>query len=210
MLQYTTICAGMLRNNTYILKDEESGALAVIDCGFYNRRLEEAIRAAGGSLQWILLTHGHFDHVEGAAKAKATFPHAKVAIGKEDAPYLRGEMPTVSKRPLAPAACIAADWELSDGDVIPLGASFLSVMHTPGHTPGGVCFVAAAEQLIFSGDTLFFEDVGRDDLPGGDWEQEKNAILRLYALPGDYTVLPGHNQPTTLNHERQFNPYVRA
>jgi len=207
MITYTTIPVGMLESNCYILND--NGALALVDCGVFSRAVREAVAGQGGDLRYILLTHGHFDHIQGVASAKEAYPAAQIGIGGGDAACLTGEAEDGPRdhrlrRPAAP------DLLLRDSDVLALGESVLQVLETPGHTRGGVSYWAEAEGLLFTGDTLFFEEVGRDDLPGGDWPTLRDSILRLYALPGDCAVLPGHGQASTLGHERGHNPYVKA
>jgi len=207
MITYTTIPVGMLESNCYILDD--GGALALIDCGIFTRSVREAIAKQGGDLRYILLTHGHFDHIQGVASAKEAYPAAQICIGKADAAYLTGEMDAMPGRVSVHKSPVTPDRLLKDGDTLPLGGSSLRVIETPGHTQGGVCFFAEAERLLFTGDTLFFEEVGRADLPGGDWPVLCASIQRLYALSGDCTVLPGHYQGSTLEHERKNNPYVK-
>ena len=208
MLTYSAIPVGMLESNCYILND--GGVLALIDCGIFTRAVREAIAEQGGDLRYILLTHGHFDHIQGVAKAKEAYPAAQVCIGEADAPYLTGEMDSLPGRPSFHKSPIAPDLLLKDGDVLPLGDSTLRVNETPGHTPGGVCFYAEKERLLFTGDTLFFEEVGRADLPGGDWAVLQESVRRLYELPGACAVLPGHYRASTLEHERRNNPYVKG
>jgi len=208
MITYTTIPVGMLESNCYILND--NGALALVDCGIFTRRVREAIAEQGGDLRYILLTHGHFDHIQGVASAKAAYPRAKVCIGEADAAYLTGEMDSLPGRPSFHKSPVTPDRLLADGDMIALGDSVLWVIATPGHTPGGVCFYAEEERLLFTGDTLFFEEVGRADLPGGDWDTLQASVRRLYAIEGDCAVLPGHYQASALEHERRNNPYVKA
>ena len=207
MIAYTTIPVGMLESNCYILND--NGALALVDCGIFSRAVREAVAEQGGDLRYILLTHGHFDHIQGVAAAKQAYPAAQVYIGEADAAYLTGEMDTMPGRASFHKRPIAPDLLLKDGDVLPLGESSLRVIATPGHTHGGVCFYAEQEQLLFTGDTLFREEVGRADLPGGDWPVLQASVRRLYELPGDCVVLPGHYQASSLEHERRHNPYVR-
>ena len=210
MLTYTTIPIGMLESNSYILKDEASGALALIDCCAFNKALRTAIEAAGGDLRYILLTHGHFDHIQGVAHAKEAYPQAIVAIGEADAPYLRGEIDTMPGRVSRHKNPTEPDILLRDGDEIKFGESTLRVIACPGHTPGGVCFHSAADKLLFTGDTLFREEVGRADLVGSNWDDLVASIKNLYTIHGDCAVLPGHGEASSLAHERVHNAWVKA
>lgn len=213
MLSFTCIPVGLIQSNTYIIRDEATRALAMIDTGTFSKTVRAAVEDLGGDLRYILLTHGHFDHIQGAAHAKQAYPMARIAIGELDAPYLRGEIDTMPGRPSFHKSPAQPDWLLRDGDVITLGESALRVIHTPGHTPGGVCFLCPrADRMLFTGDTLFFEEVGRADLPGGDWDALVASVRRLYTIPDsdDLIVLPGHGQETTLAHEKANNPYVRG
>lgn len=208
MFEYTVIPVGMLESNSYILNS--GGALALIDCGVFAKRVREEIAAQGGDLRYILLTHGHFDHIQGVAAAKEAYPDACVCISSEDAPYLTGEIDTIPGRVSKHKKSVQPDLLLHGGDEITFGGSTLQVIRTPGHTPGGVCFLAQEERLLFTGDTLFFEEVGRADLPGGDWSVLQASVRQLYTLPEDCAVLPGHGQASTLAHEKTHNPYVKG
>jgi len=210
MLTYTCIPIGVLESNSYILKDEATSALALIDCCALNERLRAAIEQAGGNLRYVLLTHGHFDHVGGAAAVKEAYPAAQVAIGKEDIPYLRGEVSTLPGRASRVKEPIEPDVLLAGGDKIKLGESVLNVIAAPGHTPGGMCFYSEVDKLLFTGDTLFYEEVGRADLEGSNWDDLVASIKGLYKIDGDCTVLPGHGPKTSLEHERRHNAWVRA
>ena len=220
MLNYNCIPVGMLESNCYVVKDQATGALALIDCGGFTKTLRQAIETAGGDLRFILLTHGHFDHIQGVAAAKEAYPKAQVAIGAADVGYLRGELDTMPGVPRLTTPT-QPDLLLHGGENITLGESVLHVFATPGHTPGGVCFYATAREhseatephrrWLYTGDTLFREEVGRADLPGGCWDTLQATIRELYAaIDGDCTVLPGHGPASTLNHEQQHNAWVRA
>jgi len=209
MLTYQCIPVGMLQSNSYLLKDEATGALALVDCGVFNKQVRDAIAAAGGDLRCILLTHGHFDHTQGIQAAKAEYPKAQACIGEEDAPFMRGETSTFPGRTIGRGKLMDPDWLLRGGDVVMLGESELRVIAAPGHSPGGVCFFSEADDLLFTGDTLFCEEVGRADLVGGDWQTLQDSIRMLYTLDGDPAVLPGHGPASQLDHERKHNPYVK-
>jgi len=220
MLAYTAIPVGILESNCYLLND--GGALALVDCGVFSRRVREAVAAQGGDLRLILLTHGHFDHIQGVASAREAYPGAQVCIGAEDKGYLSGEEPAIPGRAMARGNPVTPDRLLKDGDTLTLGESTLRVVATPGHTRGGVCFYREPNEeeakrgsptaggLLFTGDTLFYEEVGRADFPGGDWPTLKASVLRLYELPGDCKVLPGHGPESSLAHERAHNPHVKG
>jgi len=209
MLTTTCVSVGMLESNSYIVKDEATGTLALVDCCSLSKGVRDAIARAGGDLRYILLTHGHFDHIQGVARAKEAHPAAIVAISGEDAPYLTGELDTMPGRVSCHKRPALPDLILRDGDAIQLGESVLRVFATPGHTPGGLCFYSEADKLLFTGDTLFRGEVGRADLPGGDWPTLEASIRRLYATLGGSAVLPGHGPASTLDYERGHNAWVR-
>lgn len=196
---------GSLQNNCYLITDEISGLSALVDCTEYSEKMKNFIGEA--KLEYILLTHGHFDHIGGVKEVKEAYG-AKVVIGREDA-----EMLSSSRRSLAAFSFIhqentTPDIIVDDGDVITIGSTKLKVLHTPGHTPGGVCYVGDGE--IFSGDTLFFCSCGRTDFPGGSSRQIMESLKKIAALNGNLTVYPGHDRFSTLDFEREHNPYMKT
>jgi glyoxylase-like metal-dependent hydrolase (beta-lactamase superfamily II) len=215
MLTYVCVPVGPLESNTYLLKDAATGALAMVDCAAFSPPVQRAVAEQGGDLRYILLTHGHFDHILGVPAVAQAYPNAQICIGEPDAGYLRGELESLPGHPRGIPT--APHRLLADGDMISLGKSRLRAIAAPGHTGGGLCYEeagdrtqGAGERLLLTGDTLFFEEVGRADLPGGNWEALQETVRRLYTLAGDYVVLPGHGPASTLSHERRHNPYVRG
>ncbi len=200
---------GSYGTNAYLLLDEASGEAAAVDCplfdGDYRALLEEAKVTR---LKYILLTHGHFDHVCGV-KALRDACGGQVCISEADAPCLTDETKSLNawthfgvQQPCTP------DLLLREGDRLPLGGIGITVLHTPGHTPGSLCFLA--EELLFSGDTLFRLSMGRTDMPGGSTMKLFASLRRLGGMAADLRVLPGHGEPTTLDFEQRFNRYLRS
>ncbi|NLM72741.1 MAG: MBL fold metallo-hydrolase [Clostridiaceae bacterium] len=196
---------GIFDSNTYIVYD--NGECAVIDCGVNTGDVLNYIEKNSLKVRYIILTHGHIDHIFHAAEMKGK-TGAELCIHEDEAalysdPSLNGtEMfGFESLRNAAP------DRLLKHGDKLPLGNTELKIIHTPGHSPGSMCILC--ENSLFSGDTLFASSVGRTDLVGGSWLKLKDSIEnRLYTLPDDIRVYPGHGGATTIGFERENNPYV--
>ena len=189
--------------NTYIVTDEETGEVAVVDPSLSEESLIEKIKDK--NVKYILITHGHFDHIGGVNLVKER-TGAKAVIHKEDE-----EMLCDSKKNYGEGnAPIYADILVEDGSTLMLGNTKITVLHTPGHTKGGVCYLFNDDRVMFSGDTLFRLTAGRTDLYGGDARTELRSLLKIAELEGDYKVYPGHDDSTTLDFERQYNRYMRT
>ena len=198
---------GPLPTNCYIVQDTDSGDALVVDPGQFDPPLLHALESMGvQALRYILLTHGHFDHILGVQPLKDRFGGDVVIFESEEA-FLKDDALSV-----APPFCAAlprarkADVLVHDGDRLPFGSGEVQVLHTPGHTSGSVCFLL--DRFLFTGDTLFCCSIGRTDLPTGNILKLNRSIRRLAKLDGDYTVLPGHMDPSTLEFERENNPYL--
>lgn len=189
--------------NTYIVTDEETGETAVVDPSLPEEILIEKLNAE--NVKYVLLTHGHFDHIGGVNFVKEK-TGAKVVIHKEDEEMLCDK----NKNYGTDSTPIYADILVEDGTELMLGKSKITVMHTPGHTKGGVCYIFPDDRIIFSGDTLFRLTAGRTDLYGGDARTELMSLAKIAKLEGDYKVFPGHDDATTLNFEREYNRYMRT
>ena len=196
MLTLHTLPLGAYQTNCYILHQEASSSCVVIDPGYTPEVILDFLAGKGLTLEAILLTHGHFDHV-GAVRDLAAETGCRVWLNPDD----------LSMPPKLTAGPLYYTDTYSEGDTIsPAGISF-QVLSTPGHTPGSVCLIA--EDLLVSGDTLFAGSCGRTDLPGGSTRAIRESLRRLAALPQDYSVHPGHGESTTLAWEKQYNPYMR-
>ena len=189
---------GPLGTNCYLLEDEQTGQAAVVDPGGEAQRILSQAKADGVSIQLILLTHAHFDHTGGAAELHRALPDAPVYLHPLDAARLGSQTFPVIGAPTTP---------YEDGDTVKLGSADIQVLHTPGHTPGGVCLLTG--DVLITGDTLFQGSMGRVDFEGGSYEDIMASLKRLAQLPGDYQVLPGHMGTSTLERERNTNYYIR-
>ena len=205
-----TIPMGEIQANSHILIDEKSGDAAVIDIGECSGVLIQSLKDEKiKNIRYVLLTHGHFDHIDGVYAFKKNYPQVPVCIHEFDAKCLEDDLVSLRRGFGLPASegKIHADILLHDGDLLPFGDTEIKVIHTPGHTKGGVTYLI--DDMLFTGDTLFCLTVGRTDLPGGDPSELNDSINRLFDLPGDYKVYTGHNRSTTLDRERTGNIYVR-
>jgi len=203
----TRITGGPLPTNCYLLTDDVTGETAIIDPGFEDEKLTNAVLAAGSkNIKSILLTHGHFDHIMGVRKMKE-LTNAKVYIYSDDMMFTTDNSLNLSTMAMPfPMPTFTADVALNDGDEITLGSLKIHVMHTPGHTVGGCCYIV--EDAIFSGDTLMKCSCGRTDFPTGSHPQILESLSQLKSLEGDYHIYPGHEGETTLEYERKNNPFM--
>lgn len=196
----------MLETNCCYLVDEATGAAAVSDPGAQSKALESQIEKDGGKLEYVLLTHGHYDHIC-YAKQLAEKYGAKIVSGKHTNVFLRDKFLNGTDEHNIPFEPFSADILLEDGDVFSLGETEIKYLHTPGHTLG--CGIYLFDNVILAGDLIFYESYGRTDLPTGNESLIISSLKRVKELEGDYHIVPGHGPLTTLSHERQFNPVMR-
>jgi glyoxylase-like metal-dependent hydrolase (beta-lactamase superfamily II) len=196
MLNITIKELGIYFVNCYLIHEENSKSCVAIDPGGNANKVMAFLEEKGLTLEAILLTHGHFDHV-GAVKDLFEQTQCKVYLHTDD--LLLPENFT--------AGPLFYTHEYDEGDVLEMAGLTIKVMHTPGHTEGSVCLMV--DDCIFAGDTLFCHSCGRTDLPGGDPDALMASLARLKNLEGDYRVFPGHNRATTLAVEREYNPFMK-
>jgi len=200
------LMVGLLQVNCYILGDDKTREGVVIDPGGDEDEILDTLRFHGLTLKYIIDTHGHFDHVDANQPIKDA-TGAEIVIHKLDAAMLNraNEAIFFTGKPMRSSQ---ADVIVEEGDVITFGSHRLKVLHTPGHTPGGMSLVLEDNPLVFAGDTLFAGSIGRTDYPGGDFDALINGVRqKLFPLGDHYVVYPGHGPVTTIGHERQYNPF---
>jgi glyoxylase-like metal-dependent hydrolase (beta-lactamase superfamily II) len=201
-----TLPVGDLFTNCYLVGCERTNQAAVIDPGGEAVRILTTAQSAGLAVAQILLTHAHFDHMAAAAGLmQAT--GAPLFVHPAEQPLLAaGGGATLFGFP-APDVPAAVS-HLADGQDIAIGDVVLQVIHTPGHSPGSVCFYAASEGILFDGDVLFANGIGRTDLPGGQYATLMQSLERLMSLPDATVVYPGHGPATTIGQERTGNVWI--
>ncbi len=201
------ITIGPFLVNCYLLGCEITKELAVIDPGSEVDQIWKKIENSGYSMKYIINTHGHPDHIGGNAELKEK-SGAKIIAHPDDASLMTTRDTLLFS--LLPEAQPSPppDEFINEGDTIKLGKINIEVIHTPGHTPGGVCLLV--QDLLFTGDTLFFDGIGRTDFPGGDYSQLITSIRKkIFILDDHLRILPGHGDESTLGREKRENPFVR-
>lgn len=201
-----TLTVGPIQANCYILGCEKTLSAVVIDPGDEADRILHTLAESNLTARFIVNTHGHFDHV-GANKRLKEVTGAPILIHSLDAPMLSQLSSSAAAWGLAADNSPGPDRELNDGDEVTLGHTALKVIHTPGHTPGGISLYAG--DFVFVGDTLFAGSIGRTDFPGGSFQTLKESIQhKLFALGDEVKVYAGHGPITTIGEEKRTNPFV--
>lgn len=204
-MQIKTLCSVEFPQNCYAVQTNDG--MFLVDPGEFTEKLEDFASKNAENIKYILLTHCHFDHIRGVAGVKKICPNAKIVIHSLDADGLGDPAKSLAAYFGFDQEKTSADILCNDGDIIEMGNSHIEVLHTPGHSKGGVCY--KLDDVIFCGDTLFAGSIGRTDFPGGSFEVLNESLKRLKTLKGDFALYPGHGEPTKLSAERLYNPYMR-
>lgn len=202
------VVVGPIQENCYIIKNEANNEGIIVDPGDEADRIMDAVKKAGiEKVPAIFITHGHGDHISALDEVKAA-TGAKVYMSREDAPMLRVWNSSLSYSTNRDKKFDLPDEFFTDGEKLTVAGLDFTIAATPGHTRGGVCIIG--DGVVFCGDTVFLESIGRTDLPGGSYDAILDSIkTKLLVLPDDYKLLPGHGPATTVGWERRRNPFLQ-
>ena len=203
-MKVETLVVGFINTNCYIAHDGREAV--IIDPGANAEQIIAKADELGVSIRYIFLTHAHFDHVLAVDEIIKKTGAKLVANAGERERLRDAELSGQNVLRRRDFTALSADVEIASEGAMDIGEMHFEFISTPGHTEGSMCIIC--EDTMFSGDTLFAGTCGRCDLAGGDYGEMLSSLRKLYALPGDYKVLPGHEQATTLSHERVYNPYM--
>jgi glyoxylase-like metal-dependent hydrolase (beta-lactamase superfamily II) len=203
------LVVGPVAANCFVIGDEESGDGAIIDPGGDAGKILDVVKETGLTIRFILATHGHFDHNAGVTELKRDLD-VDFLLHREDLMFVQRSKGSAMNWGIVIEQVPDPDGYIDDGDILKLGTLELEIIHTPGHSPGGISFYIEKENVLFSGDTLFQGSIGRTDFEGGSMAVLAASIReRLYTLPDSTIVYTGHGPQTTIGDEKRHNMFVR-
>lgn len=204
-MKIETFVVGQLQNNCYIIYDQDTRESLVVDPGDEPDRVQDFIKESGLTIKYIVCTHAHFDHIGALLEIKAS-TGAEIVIHKSDLPIYLSAQQHAAMWGFQIDPLPEPELFVSEGDILTLGQIRFQVMHTPGHSPGGICLFG--EGVLITGDTVFAGSVGRTDLPGGDILELKKSFARIMSLPPSTQILPGHGPSSTVHREKTTNFFM--
>jgi len=206
-MEIAVLTVGPVYTNCYIINQEESTSCLVVDPGDEAEKIASYIRKKGFTCEGILLTHGHFDHITGVSELISLVGGKVYACEKER--ELLGDPQLNASAIVGHEVALEPEYFLRDGQQFEAAGLSFRVIHTPGHTVGGCCYYAEADKVLFSGDTIFMESIGRTDLPTGNGRELLDSVRnRVLTLPDDVKIYPGHGPETSVAYEIANNPYA--
>ncbi len=206
-MQIETFVVGVMNTNCYLVVNEESRRAVVVDPAVCSAQMMEYIQREDLQVEAVLLTHGHFDHIMGIDDLRKKFP-VPVYVHQDEREMMNDPVMNFSAGYFGGYSFADAVY-IRGGQTLSHAGYDFRVLHTPGHTRGGVCYYVETEKVLFSGDTLFRETVGRTDFPDGSMSDLVRGIQeKLYVLPDDVEVYPGHMEKTTIGHEKRYNLFL--
>ena len=210
-MKINRLILGAYETNCYVLRNCEAAKdCLIVDAGLGEGKLIKFLQEHKLNPVALVLTHGHIDHIAGADALRAEFPDIKVYIHKLDAGMLAEPHTNLSAMTGESFSIEPVEFSLEENDVVERAGVKLSVLHTPGHTPGGICLYSKDEEIVFTDDALFADSIGRTDFPNGSMSQLLKSIKeKLFTLPDKTKVYPGHGPITTIAHEKAHNPFLQ-
>ena len=207
-LNIISVVLGPVATNCYTIHHVMTKDAVIIDPAESGEHLVKMIEEQGLILKAILLTHGHFDHCMAVPRLKQEYPEVPVIIGEKDAAYLENPELNLAAMFIGSGFTLKADRTVKDGEILEFMGTKIHCIEVPGHTPGGICYYFPEENLLFDGDTLFSGSIGWTDFPGGSHDALMKGIeMKLFTLPEETLVFPGHDQATTIRKEIAENMY---